>query len=48
MSKLAIIGAGYVGLVTGACFAHKGHTVIIIENNLKKITTLLHGQITFY
>ncbi len=38
--KIAIIGTGYVGLVTGACFASKGHEVIcvdVIEDKIKKI-----------
>lgn len=48
MSKLAIIGAGYVGLVTGACFAHKEHAVTIIENNQQKIDALIHGHIPFF
>ncbi|MFA6262963.1 MAG: UDP-glucose/GDP-mannose dehydrogenase family protein [Candidatus Babeliales bacterium] len=48
MSKLAVIGAGYVGLVTGACFAHKGHNVIIIDNNQDKINALIHSTIPFF
>lgn len=48
MLTLAIIGAGYVGLVTGACFAQKGFRVIIIENNAEKIIQLKQGQIPFY
>lgn len=48
MDKIAVIGAGYVGLVTGACFAQKGFRVIIIENNPDKINQLLLGNIPFY
>ncbi len=48
MKKIAVIGAGYVGLVTGACFAQKGNTVIIVENNQNKISQLLQGNIPFY
>ncbi|MHA1219841.1 MAG: 3-hydroxyacyl-CoA dehydrogenase NAD-binding domain-containing protein, partial [Candidatus Heimdallarchaeaceae archaeon] len=38
--KIAMIGTGYVGLVTGTCFASKGHNVIcvdVIEDKIKKI-----------
>lgn len=48
MTTIAMIGAGYVGLVTGACFAQKGNTVVIIENNINKINSLLEGKIPFY
>ena len=48
MKKIAVIGAGYVGLVTGACLAQKDNTVIIIEQNPHKIQVLLDGQIPFY
>jgi UDPglucose 6-dehydrogenase len=46
--KITIIGAGYVGLVTGACFAQKDNIVTIVENNHEKIETLLAGKIPFY
>lgn len=48
MKKIAVVGAGYVGLVTGACFAQKDNAVIIIENNQDKIDLLLNKQIPFY
>lgn len=48
MKTIAIIGAGYVGLVTGACFATKGNKVVIIENNQQRIDALLQGKIPFY
>ena len=39
--KLTIIGSGYVGLTTGACFAEVGHHVMCVDNDPKKIETLL-------
>lgn len=48
MQKIIIIGAGYVGLVTGACFAQKKNSVVIVEKNKNKIATLLNGEIPFY
>ena len=35
--KIAIIGSGYVGLVSGVCLANIGHHVICVDNNLEKI-----------
>jgi UDPglucose 6-dehydrogenase len=46
--KLAIVGSGYVGLVTGACFAEVGHRVICVDNDLKKVHQLQDGQIPIY
>jgi UDPglucose 6-dehydrogenase len=46
--KIIVVGAGYVGLVTGACFAKKGHHVIIVEQDEKKIAALEKGCIPFY
>lgn len=45
---ISIIGSGYVGLVTGACFADVGHNVICVDNDEGKIKTLRAGRIPIY
>src|SRR5207237_581583 len=45
---LAIIGSGYVGLVTGACFADVGHNVICVDNDLEKGARESAGVLTNY
>ncbi|MBI3306815.1 MAG: UDP-glucose/GDP-mannose dehydrogenase family protein [Candidatus Omnitrophica bacterium] len=46
--KIGIIGSGYVGLVTGVCFAHLGHRVICVDNDVKKIAMLKKNHVPIY
>jgi UDPglucose 6-dehydrogenase len=48
MSRIAIFGAGYVGLVTGACFADLGHDVIVRDIVPEKIDALRRGEVPIY
>jgi UDPglucose 6-dehydrogenase len=46
--KLAVIGTGYVGLVTGTCFAETGNNVICVDIDEQKVNKLSNGQITIF
>jgi UDPglucose 6-dehydrogenase len=46
--RIAVVGAGYVGLVSGACLADFGHTVIIADKDQTKISALLAGKMPIY
>jgi len=46
--RIAMIGAGYVGLVSGACFAQFGHDVVCVDKEEGKIARLLRGEMPIY
>lgn len=46
--KIAVVGTGYVGLVTGTCFAETGNKVTCIDIDQKKVDKLNQGEITIY
>ncbi len=46
--KITVVGTGYVGLVSGACFADIGHHVTCVDKDREKILRLRHGQIDIY
>jgi UDPglucose 6-dehydrogenase len=46
--KIAVIGTGYVGLVTGTCFAETGNTVICVDIDKEKVNKLSRGEMTIY
>ena len=48
MKQIAVIGTGYVGLVTGTCFAEMGNQVICVDNNQHKVAQMQAGNIPIY
>ena len=46
--NIAIVGSGYVGLVTGVCLAHIGHRVICVDNDPEKVKKLRQGKVPIY
>ena len=46
--KIAVVGTGYVGLVTGTCFAETGNTVTCVDIDERKVNKLSSGEITIY
>src|SRR5258707_15801105 len=46
--RIALIGSGYVGLVSAACFAELGHEVISVDNDTAKIAALQRGEVPIH
>lgn len=46
--KIAVVGTGYVGLVTGTCLAETGNTVTCVDIDLEKVEKLRNGKVTIY
>ncbi len=46
--KIAVVGTGYVGLVTGTCFAETGNNVTCVDIDSNKVNKLIRGEITIY
>ena len=46
--KITVIGTGYVGLVSGVCFAEFGFDVVCVDNNLAKVESLQRGEVPIY
>ena len=46
--KIAVIGTGYVGLVSGTCFAEWGNEVVCVDKNAEKIAQLQRGILPIY
>lgn len=46
--RIAVVGTGYVGLVTGTCFADTGHQVSCVDKDRAKIDALLRGEVPIY
>ncbi|MCC7009062.1 MAG: UDP-glucose/GDP-mannose dehydrogenase family protein [Acidobacteria bacterium] len=47
-ARVSIVGTGYVGLVTGACFASRGHVVTCVDRDLRKVDAIREGRAPFY
>ncbi|CAN5594254.1 UDP-glucose/GDP-mannose dehydrogenase family protein [soil metagenome] len=45
MTRIAIVGTGYVGLTTGVCFAHLGHDVVCADTDAVKVERLSRGEV---
>jgi len=46
--RIAVVGSGYVGLVTGTCFADLGHDVVLVDNDEPKLVALARGEVPIH
>lgn len=46
--RICIVGTGYVGLVTGACFSYLGHEIVCVDRNVERIDQLSRGVVPFF
>jgi len=46
--RIAVVGSGYVGLVTGACFADLGHEVVLVDNDEQRVEALRKGEVPIH
>ena len=46
--NISVIGSGYVGLVSGTCFAEMGNQVICVDNSPEKLEKLQNAEVTIY
>ena len=46
--KIAMIGTGYVGLVSGVCFSDFGHNVVCVDKDANKIANLKQGKVPIF
>ena len=46
--NVGVVGAGYVGLVTGACLAHVGHRVVCVDRDEERVAELREGRMPIY
>ncbi len=48
MKKIAVVGTGYVGLVTGTCFAETGNDVVCVDIDVAKVNRMRNGEVPIY
>lgn len=48
MKRIAVVGTGYVGLTTGACFAELGNAVVCVDTDADKVARLARGEVPFF